>query len=868
LPEHGTNIKGHRRAQQELLAASGYARRPREFGDLLGILDTELRLITPTESEEIEEGASRERQRPVESAGAVPVADAPGSPGTTHYYQLTHDYLVPALRQWLTRKQRETRRGRAELRLAERTSLWSTRPQSRYLPAWWEWANILLFTRQKSWKVPERQMMHTATRKYLLQAGALIILLALTVWAVRAVMEGPVKAAGLVDQLASAEIKEVPEILEKLSTCQRWATPQLRAMIDRYPESSKEHLRASLALLPVDPKQTDYLHDRLLEAETITEFGVIRDALWLHTNEERIQQLWDLMEDQDPERRLRAAGALALFDPKSPRWAKYIDELALTLARKDGQWSQIVMPNRESIANSLVKIARDPARPESERSQVTGLYMRYLTLSDRPRRFSDAQFDFFLDFDGQQYDQVLPFAMAKSGVVPGMKQVMARSPRPEWSEQEQDRLARQQANAAVFLLQLDQADEHVAPHDLKHGEELWPRLRQGSDPRVRAYLLHRLGHAGIYPGINPSTLFQQFELEPDVVARRALLLSLGGEFGDRKLPASQRAEWASKLRAVYREDPDPGIHAAIDWLLRLPAWNQGDRLREIDEQLAGQTPQNPGRWFVNKQGQTLVVFPDQVEFVMGSPTTEPGRQADETVQRVRIPRSFALASKEVTLKQFREFLQAPPGVRPGGVSTTALGPDENGPVLGVTWFEAAQYCRWLSEREDIPEEEMCYPPISDIKPGMQMPADYLSRTGYRLPTEAEWEYACRAGVATSRPYGTAEDLLVNYAWFMGNASGRAWPVGSKKPNEYGLFDMYGNAAEWCQDAARAAAPGEAGRIREDREVPGAITAAVKRVQRGGSFCSPAAQLRSAARSAWQPEVDFAFAGLRVAKTCP
>jgi hypothetical protein len=95
------------------------------------------------------------------------------------FYQLTHDYLVPALRRWLTRKQRETWRGRAELRLAERAALWSAKPQSRYLPPWWEWANILLFTRSKDRTAPQRQMLRAASRRHLLQAGLLALLLAL-----------------------------------------------------------------------------------------------------------------------------------------------------------------------------------------------------------------------------------------------------------------------------------------------------------------------------------------------------------------------------------------------------------------------------------------------------------------------------------------------------------------------------------------------------------------------------------------------------------------------------------------------------------------------------------------------------------------
>jgi hypothetical protein len=122
LPESATNIKGHMRSHAELLAASGYAARPREFDELMRILDGEIRLITPTDPErrmESEPGALA-----TGGAGQTPVANAPGSDlASTRYCQLTHDYLVPSLRDWLTRKQKETRRGRAELLLADRAGV-------------------------------------------------------------------------------------------------------------------------------------------------------------------------------------------------------------------------------------------------------------------------------------------------------------------------------------------------------------------------------------------------------------------------------------------------------------------------------------------------------------------------------------------------------------------------------------------------------------------------------------------------------------------------------------------------------------------------------------------------------------------------
>jgi hypothetical protein len=160
LPETGADIKGNMRPQSELLAASGYADRPTEFDALLRILNGELRLITPTDPE----GADRE---PAKAATA-------SSDG--QYYQLTHDYLVPSLREWLTRKQKETRRGRAELRLAERAAAWNVKPENRHLPSWWEYVNIRCLTRKNTWTEPQTRMMRQAGRRLGTQWGSGLVM--------------------------------------------------------------------------------------------------------------------------------------------------------------------------------------------------------------------------------------------------------------------------------------------------------------------------------------------------------------------------------------------------------------------------------------------------------------------------------------------------------------------------------------------------------------------------------------------------------------------------------------------------------------------------------------------------------------------
>ena len=169
LSEAGTDIKGHMRSRQELLEASGYTSRPKDFDDLLRILDSEIRLITPTDPEG-------------ESGGVSPRS------GGERYYQLTHDYLVPSLRDCLTAKQKTTARGRAKLRLEERASAWSAvnaetcaptmlrtvsmaadvfsvqYPQNRFLPAWWEYLRYLRLTTRRDRTETQQRMMKTAGR--------------------------------------------------------------------------------------------------------------------------------------------------------------------------------------------------------------------------------------------------------------------------------------------------------------------------------------------------------------------------------------------------------------------------------------------------------------------------------------------------------------------------------------------------------------------------------------------------------------------------------------------------------------------------------------------------------------------------------
>ena len=197
---------------------------------------------------------------------------------------------------------------------------------------------------------------------------------------------------------------------------------------------------------------------------------------------------------------------------------------------------------------------------------------------------------------------------------------------------------------------------------------------------------------------------------------------------------------------------------------------------------------------------TFVVFPPG-EFLMGSPEGEAERSNDEQLHRVRLTRPLAVSVHEVTWAQYDPV--------DGGQTHQAwerqfnrkLTPAE--PAYGVNWFESVDYCRWLTAQGELLPDDQCYedpqslPKDADGNP--RHTAYYPERRGFRLPTEAEWEYVCRSGVATAYSFGNDPGLLADYGWFVENSEKWSHAVGQLRPNLRGLFDVHGNLFEWTQD---------------------------------------------------------------------
>ena len=231
LPEAGTDIKGHMQSRRQLLAASGYAHQPEQFAILLGILDQDVRLITPTDPPEkpaVDEAKTEDQ--PTETDDTTkPNAAA------EQYYQLTHDYLVRPLRDWLTRKQKETWKGRAELLLKERTAIWAGKPDLKYIPPLPEVCSMLWFVPKTHQTGTEHKMLIAATRYHTSRCATLALVLLVTgLWAWHATDSAEnVRLNALVDSVErSAPIRVMDRISQLTSKFPK--SKILATLISRY----------------------------------------------------------------------------------------------------------------------------------------------------------------------------------------------------------------------------------------------------------------------------------------------------------------------------------------------------------------------------------------------------------------------------------------------------------------------------------------------------------------------------------------------------------------------------------------------------------------------------------------------------------
>lgn len=256
---------------------------------------------------------------------------------------------------------------------------------------------------------------------------------------------------------------------------------------------------------------------------------------------------------------------------------------------------------------------------------------------------------------------------------------------------------------------------------------------------------------------------------------------------------------------------------------------------------------------------TFVVF-EPGEYLIGSPAGEPDHHSYEAQHRVRVSRRFAILDREITRAESFAF-----GLSFSGNERTSRTPDH--PMGGPSWYDAVHFCRWLSEQRGLTEEGQAYPDAKSLDPA-KYPADphpdaqgaprnwpvRLDRPGFRLPTETEWEIACRGGTLTAYGFGRDARLLDRYGWFDDNSGQQNQLPRTLRPNARGLFDMHGNVWEWCHDCYDA----------YTESTDGDPTGPSQGSIRGGGWSHPSRYCRSAHRYWMDPALRLHSVGIRLA----
>jgi formylglycine-generating enzyme required for sulfatase activity len=239
------------------------------------------------------------------------------------------------------------------------------------------------------------------------------------------------------------------------------------------------------------------------------------------------------------------------------------------------------------------------------------------------------------------------------------------------------------------------------------------------------------------------------------------------------------------------------------------------------------------RFYMVRTGPAHMVWIEPGTFTLGSPTNEVDRYSDEGPQTVvTLTLGFFIGEYEVTQGEYVAVTGSNPSYFTG---------DSNRPVERVSWFNATNYCGELTAQE--------------------LAAGRLAAGwAYRLPTEAEWEYACRAGTTTRFSYGDDPDYteLANYAWYRTNSGDQTRPVGQKLPNSWGLYDMYGNVYEWCEDWYDDAYPG--GSVTDPH---GPATGSLRLVRGASCHGIYPRDFRSACRNICNPSQALINLGFRI-----
>ena len=667
------------------------------------------------------------------------------------------------------------------------------------------------------------------------------------------------RALAQVELLCNAQAAAIPPILANLRPFHDEVAPRLSELLAAGKLTPRQRMRLDLALVENDPTRVADLVDAMLTCP-FDDFDVVRDRLRPFA-ETIVDRLWETLHNprRDPDGRFRAGLALAAYAPDAAPWTADDDAfMARSLLGQSVDHQRQLRSDLRPIAGRLLPEVDRLLSDESQPSDVLAAATAALAAwgGDRPKLLAAA----VSKANAEQFALLLP-ALAevrdRAAVVAALREIVCRQPADdEMREQERIALGRLRAGAACALLRLDEKPAIVELFTPADDREAQTQFVAGLRARE----------------VDPERLIAQLARPRQEAMRFGLLLALG-EFRFEEIPEPARDRVTQWVTDWYRSEPSSAIHSACSWLLTI--WQLRERVDRIDQRPHMADPDPRREWYnvqVGEPGEPgmlvkMLVFPAG-EFLMGSPATETDRQEQETQHRVRLSRPFAMSHRSISRGIYARFLRQTRGQAAADAWLAAVreqAPTDLHPAVHINWYDAVLFTRWLTLEAGMRESDQCYADPSTLKLGNDgYPLDrqwpfHPERKGFRLPTEAEWEYACRAGTVTAFSFGSDQSLAGDYGWTQSNSAGVLQQSCSLKPTGRGLVSMHGNVGEWCHDWL-GFIPGGAG-----VDPTGAAEGPCRAV-RGGSFLSVAALSRSAARAGLPPEFAPPYIGVRLVCT--
>ena len=760
LPETG-QIKGPVRSYSELRKACGFSDKSAVFDETIRLLDGELRIITPA-------------NQTLEDSGILRSSDHDsGKPLVEPGYQLTHDFLVQSIRKYLLRGQQSTRTGRAMLMLAEQADVWQTHQSAKFLPTFWEWLTIKSSTSRSDWNSRQQSMMVVATRRVARQAlyvaAVMATVLTIAILARNRFQQSELQREAMLaaDRVVAGPSSELKGALQRLSTFTPLVSSDLRKTFNDNSAPMQVRMRAAAGLLPQDPDMPTWLVDQLLHPTSVADdFVPLRDTIVRHAGADVRIRLKKLLDDSSTSerQRFRVMSLLAGYEDSRGTLKAHVNELFHSLLREPAAdsrtWIEAIKPAAaeliDGFSTNLLQVESAEHASIAAAAILTFDPQQFRTLTSILLSAGDVQYRAIMEILQQQPEVARAQLQKLIAIVPDARDnAPAAEPDPM-----------REVNFAMAMWQFGDQEP------LRRMSHLSP------DPTVRTLLIHSMNPVRVDASALSDLILESADGDPVLNVSLSAFVSHLDDIP--KISVAPRL--TERIRELFLTHRESETHSLCELLLRKVG-------EEPTALLAGRTELSKSdaerNWYINRLGMCMIVIRP----------SELSRRFPGITHKVP-DHDYAISATEITCEQMLKLV--PEWKRRLVAAAIVEESPTDWPAGNIDVDHAELFCLRLSEHDGIKDSEWCYSSDKNlgVKESLVVP-DYLQKTGYRIPTDEEWMYVCRCCTSTDLSIGTNRTLLPHYAWSLPFSEGNAQPVAKLLPNQFGLFDCYGNVAETC-----------------------------------------------------------------------